>query len=484
MASYVNPIDLLQNYLQPLTGAAGPINTGFEQGIKEKTLRQAAEKEAMMMSYYKTHGNLYNAQAIKLAEEGKAKRDALARFSGGRTDVPFGAGGEITPQWLLDFITAGGKNPELLFPTTHPVPDAGGVQVTNRAGTASSFVPTTGLSEKLTPGTANVGENIVNVLRNRAGQATVETIPMSTVTSPEIPLAAPDPTRLVADEFLFGREREMPSPTVRTERVPAVGLKFKPEKTPAEIEAEAAARERGVRSVTPKEGKKLTIGHREQVLIGDQVITQEVVGFNDNGSPIWKEVGRGAKFKEKTAEEENVAKVGILKMADNMVAERFLDFIPADKKQPVQAAFMAANQLGGSINPALVRDALPTDALKKRWDRMRILVSDYVRTMNPSRAYEKAFGDVMVEEGVELYKKNIPLPSVSPVTPPPASSSSPGPVGMSKNTTGVQTTTVGGEKKKATGEIWKDNATGETYVEGPDGRRRPVKIDGNKVVFQ
>ena len=78
MANYVNPMDLLREYLVPPTGA---INTGMEQGIKLRTLRNAEAVENAMIPYRRAQAEHLRAQttAIPLATQHAADTLALEK---------------------------------------------------------------------------------------------------------------------------------------------------------------------------------------------------------------------------------------------------------------------------------------------------------------------------------------------------------------------------------------------------------------------
>ena len=410
MPGYVNPIDLIGPYLQPLTMS---VNTGIDQGVKLEALRQAAAKEKMLEPYYAAHSALYNATVAEKDLAAKRLNETLGRVSagGGGTMAPTGG---LTPQQLIDYHILGITKPELLQPVDTPVVEAGGIMRTIRGG-PSTFVPTTGLAPKVTPRDMINGDQVQTVIVDRAGNAKPMPITSNVAIMNEL---------AQAPEFLFGKGiPTMSEPEITTQTTEALP---------------------GPRFRLP-EDKKLTIGHRDSLTIGDQVVTQEVIGFKDDGAPIWKEVARGDKFKAKTAAEDAVAKDAALKRGLAIMAEKFLDYVPADKKGPIQNAFLAANQIGGSVNPALVRDALPTAALKNKWDGMRILMEENVKTMAPQQAFNKANQDYTYANILAIPPKAF-VPAASPAT------SSPGPNGMSK-TSVATTTTVGGPAKDRYGYV-------------------------------
>lgn len=273
MASYVSPVDLIQPYLQPLVGS---VNTGIEQGLKFGTLQQAINKEKMLEPYYKAHSDLYNAQAAEKAVQAKRVADAMAAFPGAAKE------GGYTP---ADFINAHVLGINLKDTLPHN-------QFLEKTGTLLSTAPggPTTTTRLLPP-----QKEIKRVLSGDTEQD-VLVDPYGGTGTLMIPRAGPAvmPETVAAPQFNMGEGFPMRSePEITTGTAPAIpGPRFKP---PVE--------------------KRLTIGQRVTRQEGDRSVTDEIIGFKENGAPIWEEVSRGPKFAPKVEKPEYTPKQALSRIS-------------------------------------------------------------------------------------------------------------------------------------------------------------------------
>mgnify|MGYP001226877161 CR=1 FL=1 len=75
MAGFVNPMDLLREYLVPPTGA---INTGMEQGLKLRTLENAEALEKAISPFRQAQTSHLNAQSLAIPITAQREREKLA----------------------------------------------------------------------------------------------------------------------------------------------------------------------------------------------------------------------------------------------------------------------------------------------------------------------------------------------------------------------------------------------------------------------
>lgn len=366
MAGYINPVDLIAPYLQPLIGS---VNTGIEQGLKLGTLQQAINKEKMMEPYYKAHTNLYNAQtAEKLAADEAFKR-IIAEGGGG-------VAGPMTPERALLLHKAGLASPQSWLPTINPVEGAGGAQLIERTTGASTFIPTPGLPPAQKVENIVSGDTTQSVLVDRSGQTSPVMLPRTAAVSAE--------SALNPAVFIFGRDIPGPAEDVGTTAA-LPGPRFAPK----------ADKDTWSEPYAGPDGSML-----QRNLVTGQV--HPVIGREPKGTG-----------------EDKIAKSANLSAMRTILAARFLPSIPAEKRS-LTAGLFITDQFGTSVNPARLRDALPSE-LQRKWDKTSIAAAEYAKTMSPEAAVEKAWNDFALDEAVKFYKKQQkgkssanPLPAPAP----------------------------------------------------------------------